>query len=298
MPPEKSGRRLGRGLDALFNSAASREQPLPNTQLRDLPITAISPNPFQPRKEFSETELRELQESISTNGLLQPVTVRATPGGKGFELVAGERRLRAVRNLGWKEIPAVVKEISDREMLTLALVENLQRFDLNPVEEAAGYERLVSEFGYTQLAVAELVGKDRSTIANAIRILQLPEPVRALIQQGRLTQGQCRPLLAIGDTKKTVAFARQIIEHGWSAREVERRVRDLAGITPASKPRSGKGSVASAEVRDVEQALRKHLQTDVSVQVRDENRGSITIQFYSPDDLERVLELMGVRNPH
>ena len=199
MPPEKSNRRLGRGLDALFNSAPSAQAAAPaDSALRDIPITSISANPFQPRRSFSTADLKELEDSLTTSGLLQPVTVRPGKRGHEYELVAGERRLRAAANLGWKEIPALVKDLSDREMLSLALVENLQRLDLNPVEEAEGYERLIREFDYTQQSVAEMVGKDRSTVANMIRILHLPQSVRDLMQEGKLTAGQARPLLGLG----------------------------------------------------------------------------------------------------
>src|SRR5687767_8679742 len=162
MPPEKSNRRLGRGLDALFGTAG---QGVPESALRDLPISEIAPNPFQPRRNFNRAELQELEESLRASGLLQAVTVRPAAGGKGYELIAGERRLRAASNLGWRNIAAVVRELSDKEMLTLALVENLQRFDLNPIEEAEGYLRLIQDFAYTQQSVAEMVGKDRSTVA-------------------------------------------------------------------------------------------------------------------------------------
>ena len=300
MPPEKSTRRLGRGLDALFSSASSHQAEQPESRLRDIALSQISANPFQPRKNFSEQELRELQESLTTNGLLQPVTVRSAPAGKGYELVAGERRLRAAANLGWKEIPAVIKEIYDREMLTLALVENLQRFDLNPVEEAEGYERLIKDFGYTQQSVASMVGKDRSTVANAIRVLHLPQGIRTLIQEGKLTAGQSRPLLGLDDEKKATEFARQIVENGWSAREVERRIREVTG--KADTPRKRKGSTEDsrpAEVRSLEQRLRKHLQTDVSIQLKSGNRGSLVVEFYSPEDLDRLLDIIGVdKDPH
>ena len=296
MPPEKSNRRLGRGLDALFNAPTAQSA---ETPMRELPIAQIASNPFQPRKNFSPVELRELEDSLRLNGLLQAVTVRPAKSGKGYELIAGERRLRAATNLGWKQIPAVVKDLDDQQLLTLALVENLQRFDLNPVEEAEGYDRLIREFGYTQQSVAEMVGKDRSTVANVIRILQLPPTVRDLIQQGKLTAGQARPLLGLEDRSKIAALAEQIVEHGWSAREVEARVRDVPTATDA--PRRGrpkKEDSRSAEVRNIEQQLRKYLQTDVSITVKKENRGSLVIDFYSADDLERLLETMGLRvNP-
>lgn len=297
MPPEKSNRRLGRGLDALFSAPGVQSGEAP---LREIPVNQIASNPFQPRKNFSPVELRELEESLRLNGLLQAVTVRPAKSGKGYELIAGERRLRAATNLGWKQIPAVVKDLDDQQLLTMALVENLQRFDLNPVEEAEGFERLIREFGYTQQSVAEMVGKDRSTVANVIRILQLPPAVRDLIQQGRLTAGQARPLLGLEDRSKVTALANQIIEHGWSAREVETRVREVPGA-PAGTPKRGrprKEDTRPPEVRSLEQQLRKHLQTDVSITLKMNNRGTLLIDFYSVGDLERLLEAMGLKlNP-
>ena len=293
MPPEKSNRRLGRGLDALFNTAGG--QTARESALRDLPVAEIAPNPFQPRQNFSLAELQELEESLRTNGLLQAVTVRPAPSGKGYELIAGERRLRAASNLGWKNIAAVVRDLDDKEMLTLALVENLQRFDLNPIEEAEGYARLIQDFAYTQQSVAEMVGKDRSTVANVIRLLQLPPDVRAMMQEGKITSGQARPLLGLENPSLVSNLASQIIEHGWSAREVEARVRESA--RPSDKKKKGrphKQDSQTAEVRSIEQQLRKHLQTDVSLNLRKGNRGSLVIEFYSPEDLERLLETMGV----
>lgn len=300
MPPEKSARRLGRGLDALFNSppeqaSTSKEE----GALREIDISDISRNPFQPRISFRIEELRELQESISANGLLQPVTVRKTPNGPGFQLIAGERRLRAATNLGWKKIEAVVREMSDREVLTLALVENLQRSDLNPIEEAKGYDRLIQEFGHTQQTVADIVGKDRSTVANVLRILQLPEPVRELIGEGKLTAGQARPLLGLEDTSRITLFAKQAVQEGWSAREVERRVRETdrsvdnsGGAAKRGRPR--KLDERPAEIRSLEQRLRKHFQTDATIDLKAGSKGSITIAFYGADDLERLIEILGL----
>lgn len=299
MPPEKSARRLGRGLDALFTAPgdAIKSPEKVESALRNIPIAQIARNPFQPRKHFKVAELRELQESLQSSGLLQPVTVRSAPSGAGFELIAGERRLRAATNLGWNEIPAVIKELSDKEILTLALVENLQRSDLNPIEEAEGYDQLIREFGYTQQTVATIVGKDRSTVTNILRILQLPTSVRELLQEGQLTAGQARPLLGLDDTSRITAFARQIVNNGWSAREVERRVKASGERKAGGRPaRSAMSDAKPAEIRSVEQRLRKHLQTDVAITLKAHNKGSITIDFYSPEDLERVLELINL--PH
>lgn len=305
MAPEKSARRLGRGLDALFNapsatpaSAASEE-----TALREISISEIKSNPFQPRKTFRPAELSELQESLRSSGLLQPITVRAKSDGKGFEIIAGERRLRAAAALGWEKIPAVVKDFSDQEMLTLALVENLQRTDLNPIEEAEGYDQLIRQFGYTQQSVATMVGKDRSTVANVIRILQLPPGVRKLVEEGQLTSGQARPLLSLEDPARISSFAKLTIDHNWSAREVERRVREAGHPAGTEKPprrgRPQKTDERPPEVRNLEQRLRKHLQTDVSITLKSGTRGTLAIEFYSPDDLERITDLLGLtNNPH
>jgi ParB family chromosome partitioning protein len=301
MAPDKSTRRLGRGLDALFNTpGATTSETREESALREIPIAEIHSNPFQPRKSFKPEELRELQESLQSSGLLQPVTVRQSPKGKGFELIAGERRLRAAAGLGWEKIPAVIKNLSDQEILTLALIENLQRSDLNPIEEAEGYDQLIRDFGYTQQTVASMVGKDRSTVANVLRILQLPIQVRVLIEEGQLTAGQARPLLGLSDEVHITTFALLTVERGWSAREVEQRVREVGtSETTEAKPKRGrpqKTDTRPAEVRSLEQRLRKHLQTDVTIVLKNNNRGTLNVDFYSPEDLERVIELMGLTN--
>lgn len=316
MAAEKPTRRLGRGLDALFSPKASDvEMPGEPGALRDILIASIRSNPFQPRKHFAEAELGELQQSLEATGLLQPITVRPTKGIKNaFELIAGERRLRAASNIGWKHISAVVKELTDQEMLTLALVENLQRMDLNPVEEAEGYSRLIDEFSYTQQSVATMVGKDRSTVANVLRILQLPGAVRQLLRESKLSAGQARPLLGLRDEPTMIALADETVTHGLSARDVERRVREAGAATPTgaggnadgpytdATPRKGrprKTDSRPAEVKDIEESFRKHLQTDVVIAMKSGEQGSITISFYSADDLERLAELIGLtRNPH
>ena len=297
MAPEKSTRRLGRGLDALFNTPPNVQETAPPSALRDIPLAQIESNPFQPRKTFQKEELAELSESLKTSGLLQPVTVRPSPKGSGYELIAGERRFRAASDLGWESIPAVVKEMNDQEILTLALIENLQRSDLNPIEEAEGYDQLIRDFGHTQQSVATMVGKDRSTVANTLRILQLPQTVRQLIEQGKLSAGQARPLLGLSDEARITQFAKTTVEKGWSAREVERQVRDIEAPVGIRGPRRGRPSrteSTSSEVRNLEQRLRKHLQTDVSITLKTTSRGSLAIEFYSAEDLERLTQLMGL----
>lgn len=293
MPTEKTPRRLGKGLEALLGSAtglASSDE----GALKSIPIAQIAPNPFQPRQEFDVEELGELQESLKASGLLQPITVRRRRGKDGFELIAGERRLRAAAQLGWREIPAIIKEIDDKTILTLALIENLQRTDLNPIEEAEGYHKLTHDFGITQQQIAETVGKDRTTVANMLRLLQLPAPVRKLLQEGHLTMGHAKVLLGLEDPEQISNLAREIVKDGLTVREVEQRLRVVG--TPRTR-RAGRPRAIdrqSPEVKRIEERLRRFLQTDAAIKVGPKNRGTLTVHFYSADDLERLLELMRV----
>jgi len=296
--PSPPPRRLGRGLDALFSATpAAHEEP--DSALREIPLREIRSNPFQPRKNFNADELRELQESLDTSGLLQPITVRKRPRGDGYELVAGERRLRAATDLGWPTISAIVKDLDDRQLLGLSLVENLQRTDLNPIEEAEGYERLITEFGHTQQSVASMVGRDRSTIANMLRVLQLPPAVRQMVREGVLTVGHARPLLTLGDDAGMVELAHEIIKKGLTAREIEQRVRKSARPTTAQRRgRPRRLDSRPAELRNLEDDLRRYLQTDVVITAAVHGKGSLKVSFYSTEDLERITDLIGLtRNP-
>lgn len=296
-------RRLGRGLEALIAgagssvSAPSRAAPetaAPESPLRTLPLAEISANPFQPRRDFLPEELTELENSIRASGLLQPVTVRPDPAG-GFQLVAGERRFRAASRLGWTEIPAIVKTLDDREMLTLALIENLQRADLNPLDEALGYQRLIEEFSLTQQHVADAVGKDRSTVANLLRVLQLPDGIRRLVRDGTISLGHARALLAISNDALRLDTARRIAERGLSVRDVERIAQEARPpeVRPSTtRPADRKRETQSAELRRITEALRRHLQTDVKLQLEGDTKGEIAVRFYSVDDLHRLLEMM------
>jgi ParB family chromosome partitioning protein len=244
---------------------------------------------------MNEAELVELAASIEASGLLQPVIVR--PRNGRYELIAGERRWRAVQRLGWAKIPAVVRDVDDRTMLTLALIENLQRDDLSAIDEAAGYQRLASDFQLAQAEIARLVGRDRSTVANLLRLLKLPDQVKQLIHEGKLSEGHARALLAISSESELVSVAKEAAEQGWSVREVEARARaDSATAAPLtqsapSQPRAPQ-KMQSADVRRVEDALRKRLGTDVRVTARRRGRGFLSISYYSNDDLARVLELI------
>ena len=282
-------RRLGRGLEALLGP--TREEAEREGSLVELAIADIRPNPYQPRRDVDPAALEELTASIRKAGLLQPVVVRQAPGNNGgFELIAGERRLRACQALGWERIPAVRREVDDRTVLTLALIENLQRDDLSPVDEARGYDRLIAEFNLTQQDVAEAVGRDRSTVANALRLVRLPAAVLGLLHEGRLSVGHARALLGLEDPGAATALAKEAVDHGLSVRDVEDRVR--GGRAPVRRPRLKKGLGQAPEVRRIEDALRRRLGTDVRVTLRSKGKGHIHVGFYSNDDLARLLELM------
>src|SRR5690554_4139722 len=229
--------RLGRGLGALLGTYLT-EDAAAGAESRALPVADIAPNPFQPRREFREEELAELAESIRQNGLLQPIVVRparGSAGGPAWELVAGERRWRASMRLGMREIPAVVREVDDRTLLVLAMVENLQRAALSPLEEAEGYRQLMDEFGLSQQEVAEAMGRDRSTVANSLRLLQLPEPVRQLVAAGKLSAGHARALLGASGERRMIELAERAVSEGWSVRKVEAQVQ-RARAARAPKP--------------------------------------------------------------
>ena len=283
-------KRLGRGLEALLGPV-SREQADAPSGVRELPLSSVRPNPYQPRTRMDEAELTDLASSMDASGLLQPIVVRPRDGG--FELIAGERRLRAAQRLGWPRIPAVVREVDDRTLLTLALIENLQRDDLSPIDQAAGYHRLGEEFHLGHAEIAKAVGRDRSTVANLLRLLQLPADVQTMVHEKRLSAGHARALLGLSDGARQSALAAEAVEQGWSVREVEAAV---AGKR-APRPTRGAGGqptarTPTADVKRVEDALRKRLGTDVRVTARRRGRGFVTISYYSNDDLSRLLELI------
>lgn len=307
----EKGRRLGRGLEALLarapaKSDAQGERRASATQtataeaeaatpLRTIPLAHIAPNPLQPRKEFKPEDLADLEASLRVSGLLQPVTVRPSPRGQGYELIAGERRFRAAQRIGWTEIPAIVKDVDDRLLLSLAMVENLQRADLNPIEEAEGYQQLITDFSLTQQEVADIVGKDRSTVANTLRLLALPASVRRMVWDAQLTVGHARALLGIGNEHRIADLAKEVVSQGLSVREVERRVREMARPAAAAIKETAAASapdVRSAEVRRLEDGLRRRFGTDARIVQSAKDRGEIRLPFYSVDDFERLLELL------
>ena len=278
--------RLGKGLGALLGDYLEPE--LQPGEVQKLRIASILPNPMQPRRSFVQAELEELAASIEENGLLQPVVVRAAAGADSYELIAGERRLRAVGILGWDEVPVIVRDASDRTLLVLALVENLQREALNPLEEAEGYASLGEQFDMKQADIAAAVGKDRSTVANLLRLLKLPVSVRRLVESGRLSAGHARALLAVDDPARAAELGLQAAKQGWSVREVERRV---TGILKKKRKRK-RTATSDPIVKAFEGQLRDHFSTRVTIREQAGRKGSIEIQYHGSEDFERIYEMM------
>lgn len=284
-------RRLGKGLGALLGEYL--EEPTSGEiPIRELDVGRIRPNPFQPRRQFQDDSLDELEASIRENGLLQPLVVR--PSGPDFELVAGERRWRVLTRLGWEKVPTVVRPLSDEQMLVMALVENLQREDLGPLEEAVGYQQLIDGFGLTQKSVARRVGRDRSTVANALRLLTLPPEVRDLVSQGALTAGHARAVLSVDGEAEQVALAREVVSRGLSVREAEALAR--RGRKPEKRGEKRGRHSEDPVARKAAVLLSRAYGTDVKVTLKSKTSGEIRIPFRDPDDFERVTrELLGER---
>ena len=273
---------LGRGLDALIPEVKRAETLTTN----EIDIDRIKPNPAQPRMVFDEARLEELAASIRENGVISPILVR--PHGNGFQLIAGERRLSAAQRAGLLKIPAFVREIPDDRILELALVENIQREQLNPMEEAQAYQKLMEETGQTQEQMAERLGKDRSTIANSIRLLKLPPAVSRLVSEGKLSPGHARALLASGVTpSEMLRLAQTILEKGWSVREAERQAKNSRREKLSRPPKIQDPNESTAEGR-----LRLALGTKVEILKKAKNSGEIRIHFYGHEDLMRIFELI------
>lgn len=306
----KSNIRLGRGLDALIKKESEPPRELPHqnpvshqpavNSISKISTAKIRANKFQPRKEFNREALDELKNSIRENGLVQPITVRRVENDS-FELVSGERRFRAVAELGQTEIPAYVLQVdSDTKMLELALTENLQREDLNAIEVAAGYQRLIDECSLTQEQVAERVGKDRATVANFLRLLKLPADIQKGLIDGDISAGHARALLPIEDTSERSRLYKKIVRHNLSVRQVEKEVRRLLGKEDRKKEDGASSSshtynqppTNDPALLDLIDKLRRHLGTKVKIVYSDSNSGEIKIQFYSDEDLGRLVDLI------
>ena len=280
---------LGRGLGALLSP--SEPAPLAAAAMvgggiQDIPVGDIVPNPQQPRKDFEINALSELAASLRQSGVIQPVLVRRA--GQGYQLIVGERRWRAAKLAGLEKIPAVIREATDAESLELALIENLLREDLNPIEQAEAYQKLLAQFAWTQEELAERVGKDRSSIANCLRLLKLPESIQADLRAGRLTMGHARALLSLGSAADQLRLREEILAHSWSVRATEEDVQRKRSQLPRRPLRR------SPELGALEDTLREALVTRVRL-VGNERRGRIEIAYTSREDLDRLTEILTAR---
>lgn len=278
---------LGRGLDALFADNSVEENS--SASAVKLSLNEIEPNKDQPRKTFDEKALSELADSIAQHGVIQPLLVRPMPDGS-YQLVAGERRWRAARRAGLSEVPVVIREMSDSEMMELALIENLQREDLNPIEEAEGLQQLIDTYGLTQETAAARVGRSRPAIANALRLLSLPTPILELTREGKISAGHARALLSLGDEEKMMEIAEQILKKEISVREVERLAKAAA---KEKKQPENHPSRRDTFYDEVELALTNSLGRRIKVNVnKKENRGTIEIEFFNQNDLTDISRLL------
>lgn len=295
----KSG--LGRGLDALIRPQVEHEKPVEQSnvstsgEITRVQIFLIDPNPFQPRTVFDPAALDELKKSILVNGLIQPVTLRKMDTGR-YQIVSGERRFRACKEIGYTDIPAyVIKVESDELMLAMALIENIQREKLNPIEEAKAYKRLMEECSLTQEEIAERVGKDRTTIANAIRLLKLPRDIQQSMIDEKITMGHARALINVPGEAMQLRVLQKIIEDQLSVRSVESLVRKmLTEKKPEKHNPAARNPFGGNALADVEDRLRKTMGTKVYVKSRKNNQGEICIEYYSLDDFDRLIELFDV----
>jgi ParB-like partition proteins len=278
-------RGLGKGLDALFADNAADTA---TGSAVTLPLREIEPNRDQPRKNFDENALAQLADSIRQHGVLQPLVVRPIAGGGGYQLVAGERRWRASRMAGLSEVPVVIKELTDEQVVAIALIENLQREDLNPVEEAEGYKTLMESFALTQDDVAQRVGKSRPVVANALRLLALPEEALTMVRDGRLSQGHARTLLALNDKASIARVAGEVVQKGLTVREVERLVKRAQTGEPAAYKAAADGGMLESEIA---RCLTERMGRKVRV-LAGKNKGIIEIEYYGDDDLKELSKVL------
>ena len=293
-------RGLGRGLEALLGPKAAAEAPalqqaMPGDQLRTLPVDAMVPGKFQPRRTMDDAKLEELAASIRAQGVIQPIVVREQlgadgKGGRTYEIIAGERRWRASQRAGLSEVPVVLRVVDDRTVVAMALIENIQREDLNPLEEAQALQRLIDEFDLTHAAAAEAVGRSRAAVSNLLRLLELPAEIRVLVQTGALEMGHARALLSLA-VPMAIALAKQAAEHGWSVREVEHRVQQLsAGKTPTSKKPTAAKPKPQADIVALERELSETLGTRIDVLHGRAGKGRLVIHYSDLESLDGVLE--------
>lgn len=274
-------RGLGKGLGALIPEGEETDQ----NSIIEIKITDIEANDKQPRRAFDDEALIELAESIKIHGVVQPIIVRKL--GSGYQIIAGERRWRASRLAGKKAIPAIVKECSNLEVMELALIENLQREDLNAIEEAMAYKSLIEEYDMTQEEISKKIGKSRPAIANSLRILQLPEEIKNMIAEGKISQGHARALLSISGDKKQIEMAEKIIANQLNVRQVEKMAKDIK----QKKKKDVLPNAFQIEINQLEERLKTALGTKVTIQHK-KNKGRIEIEYYSNEELDRILDLL------
>ena len=280
-----SKRGLGRGLDALLSVGRDFER---GEHLLQVPVASISPNPFQPRREFDRERLQDLADSIKLYGVLQPVVVRLN--GEGYQLVTGERRWRASQIAGLRELPAVIREYSDTEMTAVALVENLQRENLNPIEEAIAYRRLIDEFGFTQEEVSEKVGRSRPFIANTVRLLNLPTQVQEYVSRGTMSPGQARPLLVLPTAALQIEAATEIVSRALTARGAEELAKKWSDKKSGGQTKKQAEKKKNNDSNTAKEVLSRLLGTKVEIDARDDGGGTIKIEFYSEEELRRLFD--------
>lgn len=286
---------LGRGLGNLIPVTKENEEikPEENSDLKEIRLSEILPNPNQPRRTFSENSIQELAETIKLHGVIQPVVVQKTE--RGYELISGERRVRACKKAGFQKVPAIVKIVSTKDSIEMAILENIQREDLNPIEEAIAYKRLSEEAGLKISEVATRMGKNRTTISNLIRLLNFPEIIQNYIKEGKITEGQSRPVLSIADEKKQIETVEKIIQGSWTARQVEDYVSDLLGDKPSDKKTSTKAKSKDSSILKIESKIRNKFSSKVEVQHNESNgKGKIVLHYGNLDQMENILKELGI----
>ena len=289
----KNSKGLGRGIDALFSSFEDIEQIDEKTeQVQEISLDDIRPNPYQPRKTFDEEALKELADSIQLNGVFQPIILRQS-SVKGYEIIVGERRVRASRLAGKESIPAIIREFDEQAMIEIAVIENLQREDLSPLEEAEAYQMMSDKLKLTQAQVAERVGKSRPYIANYLRLLTLPEDVKVLLRNGDLTMGQARTLLGLKDQKQMSELAKQVVQDGITVRQLEQLVQQMTEPTETKEKKKRQKIAKPSYILESEERLMDRFGTSVQITPKGE-QGKIEIEYLSPNDLDRILELLNV----
>ncbi|MBV6492157.1 MAG: Stage 0 sporulation protein J [Turneriella sp.] len=286
----KQGKVLGRGLSNLLDHTALTDA---GERIQEIDIALIKPNPENPRKKFDRTAIEELARTIKEHGLLQPILVQKK--GDVYVVISGERRLRSLLSLGYAKAPCVVKEFDRQKTLEVSLIENIQREELDPIEEATVYKKLMADFSLTQEDVAERVGKNRATVANRLRLLHLPELMQAAIADGRLTEGQARPLLAVKNEAVQQKLFKEIVTgQGLNAREIEERVRKIS--QPKEEKKNTKVTKSDANIRALAQRLEEHIGMRTKIKFNPQKKsGSLTVDFFSLDDLEKLLKLLGLK---